>query len=158
MCCNAIHPSGIFLCREYLKGPACEAIHLTDIQSSIECVTFIPPVDFSVFQPWYSSFPVIESNIRHLFVSFVRVRKSVAETHESNGKESTEVDTKNDKFEKENFSFLPKMVYDRHEEYQYLNLVEDIIRSGAQKNDRTGTGTLSKFGCQVFLLNFEYSI
>uniref|UniRef100_A0A804NRA6 Thymidylate synthase/dCMP hydroxymethylase domain-containing protein n=1 Tax=Zea mays TaxID=4577 RepID=A0A804NRA6_MAIZE len=41
------------------------------------------------------------------------------------------------------------MVYDRHEEYQYLNLVEDIIRSGAQKNDRTGTGTLSKFGCQM---------
>ncbi|PWZ40032.1 Bifunctional dihydrofolate reductase-thymidylate synthase [Zea mays] len=135
--------------REYLKGPACEAIHLTDIQSSIECDTFIPPVDFSVFQPWYSSFPVIESNIRHSFVSFVRVRKSVAETHESNGKESTEVDTKNDKFETENFSFLPKMVYDRHEEYQYLNLVEDIIRSGAQKNDRTGTGTLSKFGCQM---------
>ena len=141
-----------------MNGPACEAIHLTDIQSSIECDTFIPPVDFSVFQPWYSSFPVIESNIRHSFVSFVRVRKSVAETHESNGKESTEVDTKNDKFETENFSFLPKMVYDRHEEYQYLNLVEDIIRSGAQKNDRTGTGTLSKFGCQVFLLNFEYSI
>jgi len=111
-----------------------------------------------VFQPWYSSFPVVESNIRHSFVTFVRVRKSVAETHESNGKESTEVDTKNDKFEIENFSFLPKMVYDRHEEYQYLNLVEDIIRSGAQKNDRTGTGTLSKFGCQVFLLNFEYLI
>ncbi|XP_066337010.1 bifunctional dihydrofolate reductase-thymidylate synthase-like [Miscanthus floridulus] len=135
--------------REYLNGPACQAIHLTDIQSSIECDTFIPPVDFSVFQPWYSSFPVVESNIRHSFVTFVRVRKSVAETHESNGKDSTEVDTKNDKFEIENFSFLPKMVYDRHEEYQYLNLVEDIIRSGAQKNDRTGTGTLSKFGCQM---------
>ncbi|KAL5667271.1 hypothetical protein ACJX0J_019492, partial [Zea mays] len=135
--------------REYLNGPACEAIHLTDIQSSIECDTFIPPVDFSVFQPWYSSFPVVESNIRHSFVTFVRVRKSVAETHESNGKESTEIDTKNDKFEIENFSFLPKIVYDRHEEYQYLNLVEDIIRFGAQKNDRTGTGTLSKFGCQM---------
>jgi len=50
------------------------------------------------------------------------------------------------------------MIFDRHEEYHYLNLVEDIIRSGAQKNDRTGTGTLSKFGCQVFLLNFEYLI
>ncbi|CAD6257100.1 unnamed protein product [Miscanthus lutarioriparius] len=140
----------VFCCsrREYLNGPACEAIHLTDIHSSIECDTFIPPVDFSVFQPWYSSFPVVESNIRHSFVTFVRVRKSVAETHESNGKESTEVDTKNDKFEIENFSFLPKMVYDRHEEYQYLNLVEDIIRSGAQKMTGQEAGTLSKFGCQ----------
>ena len=91
-------------------------------------------------------------------MTFVHVRKSLAETNDSNGKESTEVDSKNDKFETENFSFLPKMIFDRHEEYHYLNLVEDIISSGAQKNDRTGTGTLSKFGCQVFLLNFEYLI
>ncbi|RLN11466.1 hypothetical protein C2845_PM09G17180 [Panicum miliaceum] len=76
------------------------------------------------------------------------MRKSLAETNDSNGKESAEVDSKN-KFETENFSFLPKMIFDRHEEYHYLNLVEDIIRSGAQKNDRTGTGTLSKFGCQM---------
>jgi dihydrofolate reductase / thymidylate synthase len=93
----------------------------------------------------------VENNIRYSVVTYVRVRKSVAETHDSNGKESTEVDKKNDKFETENFSFLPKMIFDRHEEYHYLNLVEDIIRTGAQKNDRTGTGTLSKFGCQVFL-------
>jgi dihydrofolate reductase/thymidylate synthase len=100
---------------------------------------------------------MVESNIRHSFVTFVRVRKSLAETHESNGKESTEIDTKNDKFETENFSFLPKMIFDRHEEYHYLNLVEDIIRSGAQKSDRTGTGTLSKFGCQVFSLTLNIS-
>ena len=91
-------------------------------------------------------------------MTFVRVRKSLAETNDSDGKESTEVDSKNDKFGIENFSFLPKMIFDRHEEYHYLNLVEDIIRSGARKNDRTGTGTLSKFGCQVFLFNFQYLI
>uniref|UniRef100_A0A0E0F5S9 Bifunctional dihydrofolate reductase-thymidylate synthase n=1 Tax=Oryza meridionalis TaxID=40149 RepID=A0A0E0F5S9_9ORYZ len=135
--------------RESLNGPSCEAIHLTDIQSSIECDTFIPPIDLSVFQPWYSSLPVVESNIRHSFVTYVRVRKTMAETHDSNGKESTNDGIKSDKFETENFSFLPKLIFNRHEEYHYLNLVEDIIRSGAQKNDRTGTGTLSKFGCQM---------
>ncbi|KAM0906714.1 hypothetical protein ACQ4PT_016599 [Festuca glaucescens] len=119
--------------RDSLNGPACEAIHLTDIQSDIECDTFIPPVDFPVFQLWCSSLPVVESNIRHSFVTYVRVRKSVLESHDSNGKESTENDTKSSKFEIENFSFLPKMIFERHEEYYYLNLVDDIIRCGAQK-------------------------
>ncbi|KAM0859515.1 hypothetical protein ACQ4PT_047148 [Festuca glaucescens] len=121
--------------RDSLNGPACEAIHLTDIQSDIECDTFIPPVDFSVFQPWCSSLPVVESNIRHSFVTYVRVRKSVLASDDSNGKESTENDTKSSKFEIENFSFLPKMIFERHEEYYYLNLVDDIVRCGAQKEN-----------------------
>ncbi|KAL6630518.1 hypothetical protein ACP70R_028591 [Stipagrostis hirtigluma subsp. patula] len=144
--------------REYLNGPACEAIHLTDIESSIECDTFMPPVDFLVFQPWYSSFPVVESSIRHSFVTYVRVRKSVAETQDSNGKESAQVGTKNDKFETENFSFLPKMIFDRHAEDYYLNLVEDIIRTGAQKNDRTGTGTLSNLIVNAVQLKEKLSL
>jgi len=38
---------------------------------------------------------------------------------------------------------------ERHEEYQYLNLVRDIIESGKVKDDRTGVGTLSVFGRQL---------
>ena len=84
----------------------------------------------------------MESNIQYSFVSYVRVRSSPIEAHASRRKDSN-------KFEVERFTFLPKMIFERHDEYMYLKLVDEIISSGTQKDDRTGTGTLSKFGCQV---------
>ena len=35
------------------------------------------------------------------------------------------------------------------EELQYLNLISDIIKTGNKKSDRTGVGTISKFGCSM---------
>ncbi|XP_047316365.1 bifunctional dihydrofolate reductase-thymidylate synthase-like [Impatiens glandulifera] len=121
--------------REALNAPGCEAIHITEIETDIECDIFIPPIDFSIFHPWYSSFPLIENNIRYSFNTYVRVRNSVVSDAS--------------KFEVTKFTFLPKMVFEKHEEYMYLKLVEDIIENGNTKDDRTGTGTLSKFGCQM---------
>jgi len=37
----------------------------------------------------------------------------------------------------------------RHEEYAYLELIRDIIENGDRRPDRTGTGTVSKFGVQM---------
>jgi hypothetical protein len=36
-----------------------------------------------------------------------------------------------------------------HEEYQYLNCIDRIIKHGVRKNDRTGIGTYSLFGAQM---------
>jgi hypothetical protein len=36
-----------------------------------------------------------------------------------------------------------------HEEYQYLNHIDRIIKHGFRKDDRTGVGTLSLFGAQM---------
>ncbi|KAL4277354.1 hypothetical protein AHAS_Ahas20G0298800 [Arachis hypogaea] len=134
--------------RETLNAPGCEAIHITEIQTSIECDTFMPPVDSSVFQLWYSSFPKVENNIRYSFTTYVRVRRSVEHATQNT---DPGLDNNSDtlKFEFKDFSFLPKMILERHEEYKYLRLVEEIISEGTAKDDRTRTGTLSKFGCQL---------
>ncbi|QHO17640.1 hypothetical protein S83_033588 [Arachis hypogaea] len=134
--------------RETLNAPGCEAIHITEIQTSIECDTFMPPVDSSVFQLWYSSFPKMENNIRYSFTTYVRVRRSVEHATQNT---DPVLDNNSDtlKFEFKDFSFLPKMILERHEEYKYLRLVEEIISEGTAKDDRTRTGTLSKFGCQM---------
>ncbi|XP_047317177.1 bifunctional dihydrofolate reductase-thymidylate synthase-like [Impatiens glandulifera] len=121
--------------RDALNAPGCEAIHITEIEADLECDVFIPPIDFSVFHPWYSSFPLIENNIRYSFNTYVRVRNSAVSDAS--------------KFDVTKFTFLPKMIFEKHEEYMYLRLVEDIIENGNTKDDRTGTGTLSKFGCQM---------
>lgn len=139
--------------REALNAPGCEAVHITEIEASIECDTFMPRVDFSVFHPWHSSFPLVENNIRYSFNTYVRVRCSAEESLGQNTDPSFDSDSDSLKFEVKKFSFLPKMIFERHEEYKYLRLVQEIISEGTVKDDRTGTGTLSKFGCQV---TFEF--
>ncbi|KAK0583556.1 hypothetical protein LWI29_038151 [Acer saccharum] len=135
--------------REALNAPECDAIHITEIDKSIDCDTFIPAVDLSVFHPWYSSFPIVENNIRYCFTTYVRVRSNAVESPSQNNDIVFDSKTDSVKFEVKKFSFLPKMILERHEEYFYLRLVQDIITDGTLKDDRTGTGTLSKFGCQM---------
>ncbi|KAK9812564.1 hypothetical protein WJX73_009302 [Symbiochloris irregularis] len=47
------------------------------------------------------------------------------------------------------FAEAPAALASRHEEMQYLDMIADIIGKGAKRGDRTGTGTLSKFGVQL---------
>jgi thymidylate synthase len=37
----------------------------------------------------------------------------------------------------------------RHQEFQYLDLIENVLQTGDRRIDRTGVGTLSKFGAMM---------
>lgn len=94
----------------------------------------------------------MENSIRFSFVTYVRVRNLVngdlIAKNEKNEMEWSSSDF--NKFEVKKFTFLPKLIFERHEEFMYLRRVQEIISCGNQKRDSTGTGsTLSIFGCQV---------
>ncbi|XP_047327741.1 bifunctional dihydrofolate reductase-thymidylate synthase-like [Impatiens glandulifera] len=82
--------------REALNAPECEAIHMTKIESNIECDTFIPPVDLSAFQPWYSSSTLVENDISFRFVTYVRMNRSIIGNSDE-----------------EDLTFLPQMILER---------------------------------------------
>ena len=42
-----------------------------------------------------------------------------------------------------------KRFFKRHEERQYLDLIDEVIRHGVYKKDRTGTGTFATFGASM---------
>ncbi|XP_019169426.1 PREDICTED: bifunctional dihydrofolate reductase-thymidylate synthase-like [Ipomoea nil] len=135
--------------REALNANKCEAIHITEIEADIDCDTFMPGIDTTAFQPWYTSFPLEENKIRFSFTTYVCVRSYEVDVLTQSDALTPDNGLELEKVEVKAFSFLPKMIFDKHEEYMYLRLVEDIISNGASRDDRTGTGTLSKFGCQM---------
>jgi len=95
-------------CREALNAPGCAAVHFTDIETSFDCDTFIPPINLTVFQPWYSSFPLVDNNIRYSFTTYVRVQSSIFNLHSLQNGETTDTNSRVDKFEIEHFHFFQK--------------------------------------------------
>lgn len=129
--CFVIGGSEIY--RECLSQPLinrCTQIYLTRIAAEFPCDAFFPATASNLFAD-----PLIEG--------FTITNVSKTKNH---------MDISYDFCVLDNNQLPPQPVYQKylkHEEYQYLDLITDILQNGTKRNDRTLIGTISKFGTKM---------
>jgi dihydrofolate reductase / thymidylate synthase len=109
--------------REAIQHPNCTRIYLTRVEGSYNCDTFFPEIPGSFKKTAEALHP---TSIPCSYLTYERMPHELPHTS-------------------------PVTIHDEyklHEEHQYLNLVREAL-AGAQRDDRTGTGTVSVFGRQM---------
>merc|ERR1719387_2977366 len=106
--------------KEAVELPNCARIYLTRVGVDVECDAFFPAFDENLFQVKHVSKTKSHENTPFDFVVYERKESAVP------------------------LQALPGGL--DHQEYQYLQMIDEIMKTGFEAIDRTNVGTKSLFG------------
>ena len=122
------------LFEEGIESPLCEGISVTAIDNEIAgCDVFFPVIPADKFRMSSRSAVETEGEYSFRFVEYEAIPEQLGSKAEIVSVVTSDI-----------WEMNPNQ-----EECQYLRAIDDIIKTGTRRGDRTGVGTISKFGMQM---------